>query len=214
VGQREPEASVWGLLKKKKQDLVALAEKFPRHRELIEIGPLEGEYDALGKAATARAIVVGVRSQLSSVNKNFDTLMERAFAETTNLRMRHPDLVMGEVYLLAVREYDDRAMISGRVEWKAGYSNVPRFISIFNAMSGRVDPGDPTETYKYEESALVLVDFSTNPVTIFRTTEELKSARVIPNKYKGDYTGLSPETFSDRIVSSYLQRHDIARRAR
>ena len=36
--------------------------------------------------------------------------LERTFAETMNLRFRHPQLVMGEVYLLAVKDYDEQSM--------------------------------------------------------------------------------------------------------
>ena len=55
---------------------------------------------------------------MSSVAKNFDTLMERAFAETLNLRLRLPGLVMGEVYVPPIVEYDDVAMRTNRVAWK------------------------------------------------------------------------------------------------
>lgn len=214
IAQNSPELDVWGLLKKKTQDIVLLSAKHQPRAELIKDGPLSGEYDLLGKDATANAIVVGVRSQLSSVDKNFDTLMERAFAETTNLRMRHPDLVMGEVYMLAVREYDDKAMRANQVRWKPGFTNVPRFITLFNAMSGRKEPTDLSETYKYERSALVLVDFSTNPVTVFRSQEDLISAGVLNRAARCDYSNLTPESFSDGIVESYLLRHNITRPAR
>lgn len=82
IGRRSPEQNVWGFLKKKKQDLVITVGDVEPEPELIDAGPLTGDTDELGHYATERSIVVGVRSQLSSVAKNFDTLMERTFAET------------------------------------------------------------------------------------------------------------------------------------
>ena len=80
IGYSSPEKDVWGLLKKKKQDVVVLFED--PNMEVIDEGPLKGKYDLLGRETTKTSIVIGVRSQLSSIDKNFDTLMERAFAET------------------------------------------------------------------------------------------------------------------------------------
>ena len=142
LGANSPEMNVWGLLKKKKQDVVVLLGDAEPKPERIQEGPLKGQMDKLGIEATRHSIVIGVRSQLSSIDKNFDTLMERTFAETMNLRFRHPHLVMGEVYLLAVKDYDEQLMKENRVDWNDKYTNVERFISIFNSMSGRDDYQD------------------------------------------------------------------------
>src|ERR1035437_1516591 len=104
VGQPYPELNISGFLKAKDQDVVVLFDGAVPQRERITEGALEGAWDEVGKSQSETGIVVGVRSQMSSVAKNFDTLMERAFAETLNLRLRMPGLVMGEVYLLPMRE--------------------------------------------------------------------------------------------------------------
>ena len=44
---------------------------------------------------------------MSSLAKNADTLFERIFAKSLNLHMRYPNIVLGEVYLIPVYEYDD-----------------------------------------------------------------------------------------------------------
>ncbi len=164
IGNRSPELNVWGLLKKKKQDIVILFNN--QNPEMIKKGPLKGQCDELGKRASETAIVIGVRSQLSSIAKNFDTLMERAFAETLNLRLKYPSLVMGEIYLLAVREYDEQQMKENRIAWKSKYTKVEKFISIFNAMSQRKNFNKIYDAYKYERSTLLLVDFSSEPPII------------------------------------------------
>lgn len=204
IGSTSPELDVWGLLKKKKQDIVVLFNKV--RRELISDGALKGQYDELGQRATRNAIVIGVRSQLSSVAKNFDTLMERAFAETLNLRLRHPYLVMGEVYLLAVKEYDEQKMKRNTIQWKDRYTQVEKFISIFNAMSNRTNCENIVDAYKYERSVLLLVDFSTNPSTIYKNIDDLKSDGVVSQRFNENYTNLSPVSFSKDIIDIYIDR--------
>ena len=207
LGFASPEIDVWGLLKKKKQDLVVLFGGAKPSREEIAEGPLLGKFDCLGTAATKSAIVIGVRSQLSSVNKNFDTLMERAFAETMNLRLRHPYLIMGEVYLLAVKDYDEQAMKRNEISWKPRFTNIERFISIFNGMSHRSDHKDIRESFKYERSALLLVDFSQTPAKIYTTKKELQDDGIVSKDFAENYSGLSPHNFAKDILDQYKKRH-------
>jgi len=207
LGLPTPEMNVWGLLKKKKQDVVVLIGGAQPSPEQITEGPLLGEIDALGTAATKSAIVIGVRSQLSSVDKNFDTLMERAFAETMNLRLRHPYLVMGEVYLLAVKDYDEQAMKRNKIAWKPRFTNIERYISIFNGISHRADHEDIRQSFKYERSALLLVDFSQNPPKIYTTKKELQADGIVSKTFSGDYNGLSPRNFAADILDKYAERH-------
>jgi len=206
IGSSSPELTIWGLLKKKKQDVVVLFGS--PHPEKINGGALKGQCDELGRKATRQAIAIGVRSQLSSVDKNFDTLMERAFAETLNFRLRHPCLIMGEVYMLAVKEYDEQQMKKNKIQWKNRFTRVEKFISIFNAMSQRNDSENISEAYKYERTALILVDFSTDPVKIYKNIRELKDDGVVNPKYTEDYTNLSPFGFSKAIIDSYLERRN------
>lgn len=207
IGASSPELDVWGLLKKKKQDVVALLGDCPTRRERIAEGPLKGTIDGLGTEATKRAIVIGVRSQLSSVDKNFDTLMERAFAETINLRLRHPYLVMGEVYLLAVKDYDEQAMKRNTVAWKTRFTNIERFISIFNGISHREDHSDIKESFKYERSALILADFSRSTPKVYTTLDELKEDGIVGADFAENYSKLSPIGFASDLVEAYQNRH-------
>jgi len=207
IGCPSPEKDVWGLLKKKKQDIVVLFEN--PISEVIEAGPLKGEYDLLGRETTKTSIVIGVRSQLSSIDKSFDSMMERLFAETMNLRLRHPELIMGEVYMLPVKEYDEQAMKDNRVVFKNRFTNVEKFISIFNGFSGRREKDINTcqESYKYEKSSLILVDYSQSPVKIYKTIDELKNDGIVSMDFDGDYESLAPQNFATDIVQKYLDRH-------
>lgn len=208
IGSSSPEKDIWGLLKKKKQDVVVLFEK--EQSEIVENGPLKGTEDLIGRKATKSSMVIGVRSQLSSVDKNFDTLMERAFAETTNLRLRHPYLVMGEVYMLIVKEYDEQAMKDDIIEFKDCFTKVEKFISIFNAMSGRNNHTNILDSYKYEKSALVLVDFSQEPAKVYKSLEELKDDGVVSQAFNEDYSLLAPQNFVKNLIKAYKERHNIS----
>ena len=74
---------------------------------------------------------------MSSIEKNFDTLMERAFAETTNIRLREPRTIMGEIYLLPVYEYDNNSMKNNEISWKNKKLNVKKFLDTFHGFSDR-----------------------------------------------------------------------------
>ena len=211
IGKSSPELDVWGFLKKKKQDIVVT---FKPHKkpEKIRQGPLINQIDKIGRSVVEKSIVIGVRSQLSSIDNNFDTLMERAFAEAMNLHIRNPELVMGEVYLLIVKEYDKHAMENNEVAFVEKYTNVERFISLFNGISHRKCKAKirrMTDSYKYEATALLLVDFSQNPVKLYTTIEELKEDGIVSEDFKEDYSLISPIGFTDRIIKSYKHRHKL-----
>lgn len=203
LGERRPELVVSGHIKPKKQDIVVLfGGKTP---ETIKDGPLEGALNSIGREQSENAIIIGVRSQLSSVAKNFDTLIERAMAEPLNLRLRLPKLVMGEVYVLPVVEYDDQAMKQNCIAWKPSRTPVEKFIKTFLALTHRdINAGDP---YKYERSALIVVDFQQSPVQIFLTLQDLKKGGYISPDFKADFDLLSPINFAADIVNTHRKRH-------
>jgi len=206
VGSRSPELKVSGFIKAKKQDVVVLINENRPIREKILDGPLSGEYDMVGKKQSEEAIVVGIRSQVSSVAKNFDTLMERAFAETLNLRLRLPNLVMGEVYLLPVVEYDDVEMVGNRVIWKDNFTPIEKFIRTFSGISGRQSGGE-NEFYKYDASCLILADFREMPPRLFYSSDELKRESIISSEFSDNFDKLSPKGFCSRLINAYLERH-------
>ena len=209
LGVTTPELKITGFIKAKDQDVVILFDGDTAVTEPIQNGPLTGENDFVGWRQSERSIVVGVRSQMSSVAKNFDTLMERAFAEALNLRLRMPRLVMGEVYVLPVVEYDDRAMKNEEVAWKQKPVNVAKFIRTFLAITHREFADLGSTLYKYERSALVLVDFRPPQPRIYLTLEELKADALVPNNFQGDYAMLSPNGFTYDLLDRHAARHPI-----
>jgi hypothetical protein len=207
LGASAPELKISGFIKAKDQDVVVLFDDDAAVPEPIEDGPLAGEQDIVGRQQSERAIVIGVRSQMSSVAKNFDTLMERAFAETLNLRLRLPGLTMGEVYVLPVVEYDDVAMQNDRVEWKKRPVNVAKFIKTFLAITHRASGNLTEDIYKYERSALVLVDFRPPEPRVYLTLDELRQDSLLPNSFHSDFMRLSPDRFAQDLLDLHAARH-------
>ena len=207
LGSSSPELPITGFIKKKKQDIVVLIRNTRLQREIVADGPLKGTNDEVGRAASETSIVIGVRSQLSSVAKNFDTLMERAFAETLNLRLRIPNLVMGEVYLLPLVEYEDDAMISNRVAFKRQPVGLEKFIRTFAGISGR-QPEETGDFYKYERTALIIADFQQNPPKVCLTAPDLERAGV-SHDMANRYQMLSPKGFSADIINAHSLRHGL-----
>lgn len=209
LGATGPELNISGFIKAKDQDVVVLFDGDTAVAEQIQDGPLAGEQDVAGRRQSERGIVIGVRSQMSSVAKNFDTLMERAFAETLNLRLRLPGLTMGEVYVLPVVEYDDLAMLNNQVAWKRRAVNVVKFIKTFLAITHRAPENPQADLYKYERSALVLVDFRPVQARIYLTLDELRRDNLVPADFRGNFAMLSPDGFAQNLLDMHAARHPI-----
>jgi len=212
IGASAPELKISGFIKAKNQDVVVLFDGDTAEAEQIQNGPLTGEQDGVGHRQSERSIVVGVRSQMSSVAKNFDTLMERAFAETLNLRLRLPDLTMAEVYVLPVVEYNDTAMEHEEVAWKRNPVSVAKFIRTFLAITHRPPGNLQANIYKYERSALVLVDFRLDEPRIYLTLEELRQDHLVPEDFQANFAMLSPAGFARDLLDMHALRHPIPAR--
>ncbi|MBT0821023.1 hypothetical protein KJQ67_07280 [Campylobacter lari] len=185
IGSNSPEFKMDGYLKSKKQDIVAT---------------FNGCY-------SENSIVIGVRSQLSSLNKNFDTIVERTFAETLNLRLIYPKLVMGEVFLIPVKEYNNKAMKDFKVEFKK--TNLDKFIEMFDRLSNRKLEApffNPYELFKYNSTALIISDFSQEDgIKLYTNGEELLEYGLISSQeIAKKFDKLSPIKFTERLIKNHL----------
>lgn len=207
IGKSKPEKIINGYLKAKKQDVVFLFDT--ETPETIQKGPLKGEVDKVGKETTKKSIILGVRSQLSSIDKNFDTLMERAYAEALNVRLRTPETIMGEVFLLPVNEYTENVMQHNRVEFSSNKTKIKKYLSIFNAISNRKNSSSKLDYHKYERSCILIVDFQQSPVKIYETLAELKQDGIVPKNFRINFSKLSPVNFSSDLIRLYRERHGV-----
>ena len=206
--QSKPELKIAGFLKQKDQDVCVVPSGISRKQTQINWGPLrfENKVDPFGFDYSTNTLVINVRSQMSSLAKNSDTLFERTFAEAENLHRRYHDIVLGEVYLIPVYEYDDNLVKSNQVGFKNRHVNIEKYISFFNSINNRQVGG---ETYAYERCALLIVDFSCDVPYLFNNSYELKSAGLISNSFDIEYGTLNFRDFARDILSIYEERFDI-----
>lgn len=208
LGATKPELKMAGFLKQKNQDVCIVPSNVRKVSTTINWGPLafESKRDPYGFDYSTSTLVVNVRSQMSSLTKNSDTLFERTFAEAQNLHMRYPDIVLGEVYLIPVHEYDDSLVKRNRVGFRDRQTNIEKYISFFNSINNRQAGG---KNYAYERCALLVVDFDRPQPYLFRNSAELKSAGYISSTFGIEYASLNFHDFADDILEIYSERYNI-----
>lgn len=208
LGETRPEIKLAGFLKQKDQDVCVVPDNIPKIKSIINWGPMafQNKWDKYGQDYTNNTLVINVRSQMSSLAKNADTLFERTFAEALNLHMKYPELVLGEVYLIPVHEYDDAEVSKHNVAFKTNKTNVEKYISFFDSINNR-EIGD--EFYKYERCALLIVDFNQEQPRLFKNNQELIDAGIISQDFGIDYSTLSFNGFVEDLLSIYSNRFDI-----
>ena len=201
----KPEIKLIGFLKGKNQDIIVSPEK--PEEETIEEGVLIGGIDKVGKRITNKTLSINIRSQLSSIAKNFDTLYERTFAEPLNLHLKNKKLVMGEVYLVPLMAYDPDRRGKSQMAFREKLP-VFKYISSFQALNNRKFDDEGNE-YKYERVCLLIVDFRQDPPKIINDVQELVDGGFIDKDMAKKITlkGLTIKDFVSDILEVYRKRH-------
>ena len=207
LGKRQPEIKLAGARKQKNQD-VCVVPSLGKAEEIFLEGFLESTVDEYGELFTEQTLAINVRSQISSVQKNFDTLYERTISEAENLHGRCPKMCLGEVYLLAVLEYDDRAEKNREIAFKkANPKTVEKYIRAFQAINKRKTTD--RYFYQYEKVCLLLVDFSQNLVKLYHTDYELRQAGLLPEQSQVSMAELSWNRFIPDLLAVHNQRFGL-----
>lgn len=210
LNNSKPEIKITGFLKQKNQDVTVIPTNVKKKETIVDWGPLKHENvrDLLGIDYTSNCLVINVRSQLSSLAKNADTLFERTFAESMNLHTIYKNIVLGEVYLIPVYEYDEDAAKKNLVSFSNKRTNIEKYISFFSAINNRINDDD--DEYKYEKCCLLVVDFSKNKPVIYNTTLELKRDGLISEDFDLELYDISFINFTKDILKKYEEKFNIA----
>lgn len=204
LNSRTPELKLAGSRKQKNQDVCVIA-NHDKAEEILQEGLLQDVVDEYGEKFTERTISINVRSQISSIQKNFDTLYERTTSAAINLHDRCPKMCLGEVYMIAVPEYDDREIKNNEIIFKKPSPiTVLKYIKSFRAINNR--KGTERNFYQYEKVCLLIVDFSKKPAKIYNTSKELKKAGLIPENSTVDMSELSWDKFVPDLLNIYSER--------
>ena len=195
IGATRPEIKLEGDIKTKNQDLMFSEQSLDLNN--IEI---EGQH-------LRRLLSVNVRSQLSSVAKNIDTLMERTFAEPIQLRIKYPDLIMGEVYMIPVIELNDEECKNNKVVFKSesvSRENINKFLYYFNKFTDRSNfkEGMIEYYYKYDATTLLIIDLESKPAKFIYKPTDLKKIGLDQEAIE-KYQKLSPIDFEEKLVNSF-----------
>ena len=210
IGQANGEKTLAGFLKFKKQDICVFPNNKPPREERIDFNGLynTGTTEPYGELFSEHILSVNIRSQLSSLSKNIDTMFERTYAEPLNLHRRVPKMVLGEVYLISVRELDSIHVAQSNVIYKpftnstANY--LEKYIKGFSALNVRASQRD--DDFKYERVALIIADFAQNPVKVYNTIEELKEDNLLPENSIASMDNLCYEGLTKRLLDVYEKR--------
>jgi hypothetical protein len=211
--QKNGELALAGFFKKKDQDICIVPSGLrPNKETLSSPGILYGQDDIYGFDYTEKTLSVNVRSQLSSSAKNFDTMYERTFAESLNLHLRCPNMVLGELYMIAVNEYDSDAANNNKVKYKKMTNvakHIEKYLLSFSAVNRRATTTD--EHYKYERVCLLIVDFSTPTPKIYNTDADLRADKLLPDETIATIQDLSFTSFVADLLQTYSTRFGAGR---
>lgn len=179
---------VYGFPKTKEQDIIIQP---PQNGRNVSVGPI---------------MAINVRSQLSSIDKNYDTLFERIFAESLNLHNRFPYMVLGYIYLLPKIGYDPEAAKENRVVLSERY-NLEKYILSFLSVANRENPSDVP--WKYEKVCLLIVDFESDPPRVMDDMQIFLGEGLVTERFARLYTfeDLAIERFFDELYKVMMERY-------
>lgn len=206
--QSNGELSLSGFFKKKDQDVCVTPNNVKQKKEILNFqGILYGQEDKYGFDLTEKSLSINVRSQLSSSAKNFDTLYERTFAEALNLHLRCPKMVLGELYMIAVNEYDSTSANNKQIKYKnvkGVAKHIEKYLLSFAAVNNRATTTD--DHFKYERVCLLIVDFSQKIPKVYNTDAELKKDNLLPANSIATIQNLSFPNFISDLLKIYSIR--------
>lgn len=204
LGETTPELKLAGFLKQKYQDVCVTPKGKDASEEFLTEGLLQEATDYYGMEYTERTISINIRSQISSLSKNFDTLYERTIAEAQNLHVRCPRMCLGEIYMIAVPEYSSDAFKTNDIVYLVRAGTVEKYVKSFQAINSRTDTNK--DDYKYERVCLLIVDFSQPVPKIYNSDNELKEAGLLPDDTDVSITDLTWKTFTPALLKEYQAR--------
>lgn len=212
-GEHSGELKLAGFFKCKDQDICILPNNITAEEEILMFdGILRGQKDPYGFELTEKILSVNVRSQLSSIAKNFDTLYERTFAEALNLHLRCPKMVLGEFYMIPVLEYDDSLAKDNIVGFKQNrkiQEHIQKYIYSFGAVNNRSTIDG--QEYKYERVCLLIVDFNRHVPKVYNTDDELKADGLLPERSTATINQMNFPSFARTLMSIYQDRFGMSR---
>ncbi|MFA4922761.1 MAG: hypothetical protein WC557_01040 [Ignavibacteriaceae bacterium] len=209
LGETRGEVKLAGFVKLKTQDICVFPNHITPTSEKLNFHGLHyGKTDGFGELFSEHILTINLRSQLSALSANIDTMYERTYAEPLNLHRRLPKMVIGEVYMIAARELDNREVVNNNVVYApvttAIAKSIETYINGFSALNNRLNQRD--DDFKYERVALVIADFSQNPVKVYNNIEDLKADSLLPQSSNVSLENMTFDNFIVDLIRIYERR--------
>lgn len=134
-------------------------------------------------------MLIGVRSQMSSIGNNTLGYIDGIIGEAESLQKRFPMAIHGYVYLMP-----KEVIKPGKQNKKVNHARYARLLGTITGRSG-VDYNETRGIY--DHLAYMVVDFNAAPPTV----EDALVAAAVPT------VDLKISTFVDRMVETYKERH-------
>ncbi|HET7117341.1 MAG TPA: hypothetical protein VFI29_12665 [Hanamia sp.] len=210
IGSSTPEIILAGFLKFKKQDVCVFPNSVQPRQESLDFNGLynTGVTEPYGELFTEHILSINVRTQLSSLGKNIDTMFERTYAEPLNFHRRVPKMVLGEVYLISVKE-----LVSSQIALNnpvygdfttSTAKQLEKYVKGFAALNLRKSQRD--DDFKYERVSLIIADFSQSPIKIYHTTQQLIQDNLLPVNSTASLDNLQYDGFVRSLLDVYERR--------
>ena len=165
------------------------------HSVRILGGYVDKELDvSLQSNTSGPLLAISVKSQMSSIASNMKNRFEEYVGDATNLHTRFPLLVFGFLMVVPYAVYDASGNLLEQLIDQNGQptETAHRIKSMLQGVTGRIEPTSLPGAY--EEAALLVLNFTTSPVTVHPDFPEPAS-------------NLRIDDFFDRLMSRYRQRN-------
>jgi hypothetical protein len=130
-------------------------------------------------------LLIGVRSQMSSVHNNLLTYYQEIIGDVISLHDRFPMCVIGYVYLLPTEPL--------KTMKRPEYIDLSRAARLFKQITGRVD--FEGHKHRYEHFAFLPVDFTVDP------------PQVRNDLLRGDLKTLRINNFFQKMIETWQERN-------
>ena len=128
-------------------------------------------------------LIIGVRSQMSSLGKNFLNYYEMEVGEVSSIHERYPLCVVGLLYL-----HPTVSILPGSEKQTFDFKKAE---NMFSLITGREKPHDPEGIY--EEIAYIRINFDQDPPTLDEGFPKHEDLRL--------------ENFFDKLLQKYIERN-------
>lgn len=204
LGKSKPELKVVGKLKEKDQDICIVPSNIDKTSSSVSTY-MGMKQDELGISYLKHTLILNVRSQIVSIAKNTDTILERTFAEPVNLNLRDDEIILGEFFLLPVSEIDINCARNNQKGYK-NLSNyiIEKYINFFTAIRDKENKTQNEKIVSYSECCLILVDLSKDNPKIYKTTQELIDDGFVSNNFDQEINQLYFYNVIKSLYDKYL----------